>query len=222
MPYRRPQIDDFNRSVPLRRDLKFGQQFLPYIQDFTRESLQKAGEDQLRNDRVSNVALAFNVLLANLHYFHHVDPDSFVTVDRSNDGYPQGEHNPLKLGSRSVRWAFNFLSESSLIEVRGGNYDQGKKVGYTSRTRPTEALITSIDNWLEHQENNPNGINQPIIRNTLQNNPTSPLVAQLYDRAGLPSIRLKDADKKPVAFLPTAETLRMGENLRRINEYLQE
>ncbi|TIV68120.1 MAG: hypothetical protein E5V86_02145 [Mesorhizobium sp.] len=180
-----------------------------------------------RGDVKRNLSTALNVITANLYKSHLSDENRYIIIDRSNDGYPIGPDNPLNINRRSIRDCINFLTEENpgYITERGGNFDPLAGRGYTSRFRPTERLISELEEYILpkelHEDLDPTG----LIRTTLRDNPQSPLLSYFFRQEPLPLIRLRG--ERPAGgtapllpFEPTEDTLRMEENLRRYNQFL--
>jgi hypothetical protein len=202
--------------------------FDPFVETMAEQVRVRAGRAQ-RADVARNIKNALSVILGNLFNTHLRDQNRYVIIDRSNDGYPAGNTNPLRINIRAVKDSFDFLVSSapSYMEVRGGNYDMEAGRGYPTRVRSTRRLIEELEGFLygreQYQEDNTRG----IIRNTLTDNPQSFMVTSLFRNEPLPLIRLRG--EKPargtaplLTYDPTDETARMEANLRAYNRFLLE
>lgn len=223
MPYRPPNRDDFNHAVWLRRTIRFNNQFDTFI-----EGVQERAGRARRPDAVRNLGNALNIIIANLYRNHIRDENKFVIIDRSNDGYRAGPYNPLRLNSRCVRAALNYLlgQEPSYLEERGGNYDPVARVGYASRFRATERLVNEVEEIIYQQDKYRAEDARRIIRNTLSDNPQSLIVESFFRDEPLPLIRLRGVKPQRggpaplMNFNPTDDTLRMEDNLQSFNRFL--
>ncbi|WP_394886807.1 hypothetical protein ACG873_19390 [Mesorhizobium sp. AaZ16] len=169
-----------------------------------------------------------SVILANLYFSHVRDENRYVAIDRSNDGYPHGIYNPLNLNIRATRDSINYLIDAnpSYVEVRGGNFDQERGVGYTTRFRASERLIGELEDSLFREEHVEELATRGIIRNTLNNNPNNLALAELFQNHNLPLVRLRGEaaaqgqGREFIHFEQTDETRRMEGNLRRFNQFI--
>lgn len=227
MPYRPPAIDDFGHAKWLRRDFGLGGEFREFIEAMAERVRLRAGRTD-RSDVKKNLGVALNAIIGNLYRSHITDENRYIIIDRSNDGYPKSLYNPLGINRRAVQDCINYLigDENRYVEQRGGNYDPLVGRGYTARFRATERLISEVEEYLlpeELQEDlDPTG----LIRNTLRDNPQSPLISYLFRQEPLPLIRLRgerEAQGGPaplLSFEPTQDTMRMDANLAAYNGFL--
>ncbi|WP_214471759.1 hypothetical protein [Mesorhizobium sp. dw_380] len=226
MPYRTPTIDDFRHAKWLRRNLRLGEGFDRFVNEMAERVRVRAGRAD-RIDVVGNLRNALSVIVANLYKSHLNDENRYVIIDRSNDGYPTGPYNPLRINRRAIQDCLDYLSNDlpSYVEQRGGNFDSIAGIGYTTRFRSTIRLVSELEEYNIPEEIQHDIDPAGIIRNTLRDNPQSPLLSYLFRAEPLPSIRLKG--EKPARgsalllnYEPTDDTMRMEANLRTYNRFL--
>lgn len=225
MPYRAPTIDNFRHAKWLRGGFRLPEVFDPFINQMAEGVRVKAG----RADRVDvnrNLRTALSVIIANIYHTHLRDENRYIIIDRSNDGYRTGEYNPLSLNRRAIQNSISYLIDKEYVQSKGGNFDAIIGIGYTTRVRARERLIVEMEDHIfqdRHLRNVPKG----IIRNTLKDNPQSPLLSFLFRNEPMPLIRLRG--EKPakgsapvLTFEPTDDTRRMEANLQAFNQFLFE
>ncbi len=230
MPYSAPTSDEYNHFRWLRRDIEFSEVFDPFLAHHASNVIRHVGKKP-RKDLFLNIHNALSVILCNLYRSHLADPNRYVAIDSSNDGYPKSEYNPVGLGIRAIRYSLSYLTESDppFVESRGGNYDVDRGRGYVRVFRLTEVLFNEIDSFIFNGGSNISIIETvpPVIRNTFYNNQNNIFNKPLFIQHDLPLIRLKDepdetGKSRYISFKGTDDTKRMEDNLRSYNHYLAE
>lgn len=226
MPYRTPTFDDFNHARWLRRDFDLPVLFEPLLARMTEQVRIHAGKSN-RRDIVSNIKTTLSVFVANLYRSHGIDENRYVKVQSRSDSYPSGPMNPLRLSSSTFKLVIDYMSQEdyNYIDVRGGNFDRGRGIGYTRRFRAGRQLIDEIEGFLIDEVREINHI--PITGRTL-NDLDLRLQTSLFHLTALSTIRLKGQKAEGgrsapfIAFTPTDDTRRMERNLAFINSQLND
>ncbi len=165
-----------------------------------------------------------SVIIANIYRNHINDCNLYTIISSQNGFYPATEFNPFKINDISVRTCLSFLQKNGFFDdIKGGNYNPIRNIGYTTRYRPSNLLIDYVEEIIlsKYDQND----TLPIIRSTLEDNPFSPLLSDLYRTIKLPSIRLKDRKengRKLINFDPTEQTETMADNVATYNSFAQE
>ncbi|RWK22307.1 MAG: hypothetical protein EOR43_17205 [Mesorhizobium sp.] len=194
------------------------------------ETIAAEGGKRRKQDAVDNIKTALSVILANLLRSYALQPSVGIKVDLSNDAFPEGPFNPLRLGIRAIRKVLGYLIGSTppLIQKRGGNFDRQREVGYSTELWASDKLIDDLavfikENISEVKYQGP--YDQSITRNTFDINFYISNVGLIFQKEDLPIIRLrKGSSKKDSVFAdfePTPETDQMESRLRSYNSFLQ-
>lgn len=216
-------------SIPLDRSFKLSSEFDDFLTKYAKEIIEKSGGAS-RIDAINNIRNALSVILGNLFRLSIIHPDLALRIDRSNDGYPKGPFNPYRLNPRAIRSVVQYLEQHHppLLFKSGGNYDRVANIGYATKIVATNHMIELIISFFNKnaiglsKELSPSQYNNTITRNTFTNHINIDLHDHLFMDHDLPTIRMKDRNKKYAEFEQDNKIMEMAERLDKYNGFLRE